>query len=418
MIKLDENIDDVIKIKQESFKGILDDLNSQYPEVLSPQLVEKVEKVYLTGCGDSYFAALAAHFFFERVTGLDVEPIEAMEFSRYAVKYMPTNSLVLGISNSGRVSRTTEAIIQARKRGAYTIALTGFRDRIAAQEANAALVTALPNVRAALEGIITRLAGEQQEDLLERLSEPGMMSKLSGQLGIGTGIDFLLFMLGAYLGSLTQLYSASIHIGLTLDKLNGAEAAKLEAEILRSVEIIVRTSYGNLDRVTELAKKFQQTDTFTFIGAGPNYATACLSAAKIFEQLHLNGVAHQLEEWAHLGFFFTRPDGPPLFVLAPPGESLDRAMELINGIRDLGGTVIAICDENDSEIIEIVDGALLIHGRQDEAFTPWTYGVPGQILALTLLDLRGQPPIPSPYSFKQMMKINFNQIYESKIKKD
>jgi glucosamine--fructose-6-phosphate aminotransferase (isomerizing) len=418
MIKLDENIDDVIKIKQESFKGILDDLNSQYPEVLSSQLIEKVEKVYLTGCGDSYFAALASHLFFERVTGLDVEPIEAMEFSRYAVKHMPKNSLVLGISNSGRVSRTTEAIIQARKRGAYTIALTGFRDRTAAQEADAALVASLPNVRAALEGIITRLSGEQREDLLERLSEPGMMSKLSGQLGIGTGIDFLLFMLGAYLGSLTQLYSVSIHLGRTLGRLNESEAAELKAEILRSVDIIVRTSYGNLDRVRELAVKNKKMDTFVFIGAGPSYATACLSAAKIYEQPHLNGVAHQLEEWAHLGFFFTRPGGPPLFVLAPPGESRDRAMELINGIRDLGGTVIAICDEDDSEIVDTTDDALLIHGRQDEAFTPWTYGIPGQILALTLLDLRGQPPIPSPYSFKQMMQINFSQIYESKIKKE
>jgi len=417
-MKPNGELDSVIKNKQASFKGILDELDSQYPEVLSPEIVEKIEKVYLVGCGDSYFAALAAHLFFERVTGLDVEPVEAMEFSRYAVKYMPKNSLVLGVSNSGRVSRTIEAIIQARRHGAYTVALTGFRDRAAAQEANAALVAALPNVRAALEGIITRLAGEQQEDLLERLSEPGMMSKLSGQLGIGAEIDFWLFMLGAYLGSLTQLYAASIHFGVTLGKLNEGEAAEFKAEILRSAEIIVRTAYGNLDRVGELAKRFAEKDTFAFIGAGPNYATACLSAAKMFEQPHLNGVAQQLEEWAHLGFFFTRPYGPPLFVLAPPGESHDRAMELINGIKALGGTVVAVCDKDDAEIIDMVDEALLIHGKQDEDFTPWTYGVPGQMLALTLLDLRGQPLIPPPYSFKQMMQVNFDLIYESDIKRD
>jgi glucosamine--fructose-6-phosphate aminotransferase (isomerizing) len=418
MIELDQDIEAAIKNKRDAFKGILDDLNSQYPEVLTSKVVEKVEKVYLTGCGDSYFAALAAHLFLERITGLDVEPIEAMEFSRYAVKHMPPKSLVLGVSNSGRVSRTTEAIIQAGKHGAYTIALTGFKERSTAQEADASLIAALPNVRAALEEIIARLSMDQKEDLLERLSEPGMMSSLSGQLGIGKGIDFLLFMLGAYLGSITQLYAAGIHLGEKLGKLGEEEAKALRAEILRSVEIIVRTSYRNLDQITELAKRFIEKDTFAFIGAGPNYATACLSAAKIYEQPHLNGVAHQLEEWAHLGFFFTRPDGTPLFVLAPPGESRDRALELIDGIMALGGTVIAICDENDSEIIDMADDALPILGRQDEAFTPWTYGVPGQILALTLLDLRGQPPIPPPYSFKQMMQINFSQIYKSKIKKD
>jgi glucosamine 6-phosphate synthetase-like amidotransferase/phosphosugar isomerase protein len=126
-------------------------------------------------------------------------------------------------------------------------------------------------------------------------------------------------------------------------------------------------------------------------------------------------VAQNLEEWAHLQFFFTRPDGIPIFVLVPPGFSRDRAIEQIRGMQNLGGTVIAICSHADAEIQELVTDTLLIQGDLPEDYTPWVYGVTGQLLAITLMDLKGQPPIPPPYSFKQMMQVNFNQIYASQI---
>ncbi len=49
------------------------------------------------------------------MTGIPTEPVEAMERSRYVAKYMPADSLVLDVSDSDWMSRTMEAIIQARK---------------------------------------------------------------------------------------------------------------------------------------------------------------------------------------------------------------------------------------------------------------------------------------------------------------
>jgi hypothetical protein len=57
-------------------------------------------------------------------------------------------------------------------------------------------------------------------------------------------------------------------------------------------------------------------------------------------------------------------------------------------------------------------------GSLPESLNPWSYGVPGQILAVELLNLNGQPEIPPPYSFREMMRINFRQIYESVIQSD
>ena len=65
---------------------------------------------FMIGCGDSYCAGLAARQFMMRATGRYVEPVEALEFSRYLVGDLPANSFVFGISNSGTVSRTIEGV--------------------------------------------------------------------------------------------------------------------------------------------------------------------------------------------------------------------------------------------------------------------------------------------------------------------
>ncbi len=417
MINLNPDIDAEIRNQQAKYQAVIDALQPQLARVLSQDHISNIEKIHLVGCGDSFFASLGIRLFFEKVTGLSIEPIEAMEFSRYVCQNANPKSLVLAVSNSGRVSRIIESVIQARKKGMYTIALTGYADRPVAQKANAALIAALPNIRSTLDNMDAYVEQQENDELFSRLSEPGMISRYAEIIG-GGGIDFLLFMLGAYTNSLILLYCTAIQIGLVRQKISIEQAQQWHSEIKRCVEIIVRTTYFNLEPIERLTHRLNNKDSFLFLGAGPAYATACLSAAKLFEQPHLNGAAQYLEEWAHLQFFYTRPEGIPIFVIVPPGESRDRALEQIRGIKQLGGTVIAICDSADDEVKRLTDDALLIQGKVTEEFVPWVYGVPGQILAINFLNMKGQPPIPAPYSFKQMMQVNFKQIYGSNIKSD
>ena len=87
--------------------------------VLCKRATKKREKM-VGGCGDSYCAALAARSFMMDATGKMAEPVEALEFSRYLVSYIPHHSFVFGVSNSGTVSRTNEGVRLARERGVGT----------------------------------------------------------------------------------------------------------------------------------------------------------------------------------------------------------------------------------------------------------------------------------------------------------
>ena len=72
----------------------------------SIKLEKPPSRVFLTGCGDSWYCAMATCFAFEDWTGIPTEAVEALEFSRYKVKYAPRDSLVISVSNSGAIRRS------------------------------------------------------------------------------------------------------------------------------------------------------------------------------------------------------------------------------------------------------------------------------------------------------------------------
>ncbi|HSM56342.1 MAG TPA: SIS domain-containing protein [Candidatus Sulfomarinibacteraceae bacterium] len=398
--------------QQEALLQLIDDVQSQGETVVTADLAQRVRRIYLVGCGDSYFAALAVRLFYQRYVGLPVEPLEAMEFSRYVAPYLDDGALVVGVSNSGRVSRTVEAVRRARQGGAITLAATAYAERPLAAEARAAIIGGLPNVRATLGALEKAVAQGKLERAAMDWSEPGAAQRMARELGI-EGVDLLMLGLGAYYASVLILYL----LGLRLAQLRGLQAAaqiSLLDDLRRFPAIMQKTAERQLSATQALGERLRDRDTFLVLGAGPAYAVALLAAAKLFEQPHLNGVPQQLEEWAHQQFFFTRP-GTPIFFITPLGASRDRALEQMAGARDVGATVIAVCDADDADLMALADHTLPIYGHLPEPFSPLTYAVPGQLFAFAMLQVRGQPPLPPPYTLQKLMEVNHRQIYQSKI---
>ena len=84
-------------------------------ETLSQLPVQRWRAIYTGGCGDSFYAGLACEMAFARFCRLPVKALPAMQFSRYEVDNLLTPAVFLGISNSGNVSRTIEAMALAKK---------------------------------------------------------------------------------------------------------------------------------------------------------------------------------------------------------------------------------------------------------------------------------------------------------------
>ena len=277
----------------------------QSPHAVYRQVCDKLAlkhapaRVYLVGCGDSWYCGMATRLAFESWAGVPTEALQALEFSRYYCDFGPQDSLVIAISNSGRVSRTIESILRARARGMNTVAGTSALDSRIAQEAHVTLDLAYA----------------------ERRFAPGTSS---------------------YMASMLIQYCVALHIAEVGGKLTTAQVNAQLDRIAAEAEGMQKTIDAAQPILEELGGRVQLTNRLIFIGGGPNYGTAFFSMAKVFEAARVYASGQELEEWAHEQYFVT--DANTLtFVLVPPGRSVDRAREQLWAANEMGSTTIAIC---------------------------------------------------------------------------
>ena len=106
-----------------------EDLEPKARTILSFQEIFNIQRIVLTGCGDSYAAAMATKHAFEMLTGIPTEVVSALELSRfYCKKHLGVdcrNPLVIAVSNSGTGARISEAVQRARKYGCFVLGVTG-----------------------------------------------------------------------------------------------------------------------------------------------------------------------------------------------------------------------------------------------------------------------------------------------------
>lgn len=333
-------------------------------------IFKDIKKIYMLGCGDSLFAAITTELAFLKLTGIDTQAVEPLYFSRYLSEYIPQNSLVIGISNSGRVSRTIESLKRVQSK-ALTVAVTDNPDSNLAKHADLVLS---PNI-------------------------PKMPSG-----GAGTR---------SYLASQLCLYSLALEIGNQNGKLSPEVFQNFNNLLDNGADFVNETLLLCETKTKELATRLKD-DLVFYVGGGPHYGTAMFGAAKLLEALSIDGVAVELEEWAHLQFHTTE-DGSNYILFAPQGNSYDRALEQIDGIINSGGNLTVIIDKNDKVIPEKVDSTIPVSGFSDmEIFAPLVYSIPTELLAVELAKKRN---ISMKMRLDEHRKnVNFQQIFHSDIK--
>jgi ribokinase len=299
-----------------------------------------VANLFLTGCGDSMFAAAASALAFRRHSGIHVEAIEALDLARYRVRYLPPASAVVCISFSGKVGRTIEAAIQARRFGHRVVALTGDADSPLAREAAHILPLSVPTL--------------------------GYSPGTSTYLALVLALLQLAVVWNGKNGTGTLLQRTPDLARKTLDK----AAAPVEA----------------------LAHRIAERELITFLGAGPNLASAAFGAAKLFEGPQMPATVTNLEEWAHEEYFVTRA-GDPVILVAPAGASFDRAAEILSELDFIKADSVLVSDAvpptRPGTLIPLAPGL-------PEEFSPILAALPLSLLAYHLTQARGQESFEFP----------------------
>ncbi len=322
--------------------------------------VRDARRILIGGSGDSLFGAMSVLPAYRRWTGLYAEAKTAMELARYETALLGPGDLVVSVSNSGSSSRAREVALLAKDRGIPTVGVTGS---------------------------LTGALATQADHVVHR------PVKEVDALPASYGRCFL--NMAEYLAVLYALYALALELGVARGRLTADDQAAHLAEIEAAIQALPAMAARIEPGIVGLAEQLEGQDTIWAIGAGPSRGTAQYCAAKFHEQMPINGVACDLEEWAHLEYFLTLNWGARsvVMVTAPTGNSLDRAQEMVTGITGAGGRAIVIAE---GPLVEFppafarVDLGFPI----DEMISPLTYHLPAQLLVLHMAARFDVPHIP------------------------
>ena len=247
---------------EEQIKGVYKGLENTIPK----DVIKDIRKVVVTGCGDSYLAAMASIPAFRKYCsrfGMDFSFERNIDSARY-MKIKKENApytLIIGISASGSSSRVQEVLLRGNHHGCKTLALTNNADSISGKAAQYVLVVNTPPFENA---------------------SPGLRSYFASLVG--------LFMFAAYMGEVKGLSPEG-----SLDKFVDAirEYTASYAVILEKMD----------DEMFEIAKEWYTHKGYFTIGDDVDFASAYFVAAKVVEcSGHMCSTADS-ESWCHVQTF-------------------------------------------------------------------------------------------------------------------
>jgi glucosamine--fructose-6-phosphate aminotransferase (isomerizing) len=306
-----------------------------------------IKEIFLTGCGDSYFAGLGARHFFQRVCNIQTRVLPSFEASRYdLVDYksqFPNNPLVMATSVTGKVVRTIEAISITREQNGLAVGITGHP-----------------------EGPLAKACDKTIDcQLLPMARCPGVRS---------------------YRMSLLVMYLLGIHLAEVKAIISQREAGVWRDRLKETAAQLADTINLSQKKTESLANTLKDAKYFVFLGDGPNYPTAMFSAAKVTEACGLIAVPQNVEEWAHLQYFESTFPDAPTFLISNQHRGYPRFLELLEPMRRTGRRIIAITPAVCKELTSSADYVLPVNNDVDDLFSPIVYAAGGELFAAYLAD--------------------------------
>ena len=295
-----------------------------------------MDRIILAGIGTSWHATLVGELLFARVArfGHRVRALHSFEFTSAWPDPDPKTGVVV-VSHRGTKRYSLDALRKTKASGGGGIVVTGKGSGDGLAIADVALVTV-----------------NQEASAAHTVSYTCALA--------------LLAALAAEIGGDAEVRGALDAIPDQLALLLGQEAWE------------------------SLAARFADRPRYYFVGGGPNTATAYEAALKMNEANHTTALGFHCEQFLHGPWVALNPEDV-VFVVAPPGPSYRRCLDVARLAREIGASVVALVREGDREIAPLAAETIAIP-EIDELLSPILTVVPLQLFTYHTALLRGTNP--------------------------
>lgn len=282
-----------------------------------------IRRIVMVGCGDSWISGFGVRHAVERALGAVCEPYEAFDFANYGVDTVDAETVVIGLSSSGKTEPVIDGLKAAAARGAYGIGLSNTLGSPLMEEFSGAL-----HIRATRGGWPTQ--------------------------------------------SSTAAMALKLALAVAVAEAKGRDVAALKAALAALPDQVDAVAQAFYEPARALGERLARADFILLAGAGPHFAPAAFGAAKLKELAPIHASAFPLEEYHH---YRTQKAGDPMFLVVPDAASHTRALETAIMSRGCEGFCIALVPEGESDIAGVADVAWHLP-RVPDAVAPIVYSVP------------------------------------------
>ena len=333
---------------------VFDSVTAQLGRTLTTKEVFDAQKIFITGCGDSWLAGVACKAAFESITKVETHVMRAVEFSRHLngknLGYSPNTPMVLVISYSGEATRAVECALRATERGANTIAITND-----------------PN---------SRLAKACRHTVCVGLPEGG--EYFPG----GT----------TYIASMTALMLIAMRVGRIRETISGETYLDMRQALLDYAHDFQNEVEGYTDRAFALAQTWKDLRAEDFIGDYSDYATAFFGSAKIIETFGGYTTYDDSEDWCHINYFLAQPETIGRVVITNPSTpSFGRMLETLNAVKLLESPCIVV-SEREKELFPESFAVFTTPKPRYFWLNPLLQHIPFSLVAGYIAAMKGEQP--------------------------
>jgi len=320
----------------ESGEVYLDGLN------LNKNKIKSVRKIFLIACGTAYHAGLIGKFLLEELAKIPCEVDIASEF-RYRDPILDEKTLAVIITQSGETADTLAALMEARLKGANTLAVCNVLGSSVTRE---------------VESMIYTHAGPE--------------------IGVAST--------KAFTTQLTALCLLAIYLGRARKTLEEEKAKNIILNLLR-IPKQVREILESEGLISSSIKKYFKKEHFLYLGRGINYPIALEGALKLKEISYIHAEGYPAGEMKH-GPIALIDENMPVVAVATDSKVYKKVTANIEEVKSRDGIVIALANKGDKKIEKLADEVFYVP-KTLEILSPILNIIPLQLIAYYIALFRG-----------------------------
>jgi glutamine---fructose-6-phosphate transaminase (isomerizing) len=303
-------------------------------------LVEK-KRIIITACGTSWHSGLVGEYMIEQFCRIPTEVEYASEF-RYRNPIVSKDDAIFFISQSGETADTLAALHEAKMKGALVLGICNVVGSSIARETNA-----------------------------------GVYTHAGPEIGVASTKAFTSQLV------VLALIALLIARRKNLSQVDGKTIAEELLAIPEKIESILKLN----DKIEQIAEKFKDSSNFLYLGRGYNFPVALEGALKLKEISYIHAEGYPAAEMKHGPIALIDENMPAIFI-APKDSTYDKIVSNIQEVKARGGKIIAIANEDDDDIDNLVDHSIKIP-QTIRMLMPILTVIPLQLLAYHIAVKKG-----------------------------